>query len=112
MDYSIRMLGMSLLAFTVLWISMAMYNTSGLESRGSRSNPSFLRDTRHSEKGVTHRRRLLTDSAAVGVELYLKLFYLNDAVASQLETKEPSNEFVSHFCKSVNYQVRGGCGDL
>jgi hypothetical protein len=98
MDYSRRMLVMFLLACTMLWISM-----SGQES--SRTNPSFLRDTRQSEKGVTHRR--LQDTAAVAVGLYLAVQYLNESVASQLETKDPSNEIVSHFCKSVNAQVCG-----
>jgi hypothetical protein len=31
--------------------------------------------------------------------------YLNESAALQLETKDPSNELVSHFCKSVNHQV-------
>jgi hypothetical protein len=98
MDNSRRMLGMLLLACTMLWISMTM---SGQES--SSSNPSSLRDNRQSGKGVAHRR--LQDTAAVAVGLYLAVQYLNESVASQLETKDPSNEVVSHFCKSVNNQV-------
>jgi hypothetical protein len=91
------MLGMFLLACTMLWISM-----SGQEN--SKSNPSFLRNARQLEKGVAHRR--LQDTAAVDVGLYLAVQYLDESVAVALETKDPSNELVSHFCKSVNYQVR------
>jgi hypothetical protein len=72
--------------------------------KSSRSNPSFLRDARPSEKGVAHHRGL-QGTAAVDVGLYLALRYVNDSVASQLETKDPSNTLVSHFCKNVNYQV-------
>jgi hypothetical protein len=94
------MLGMFLLACTMLmlWISM-----SGHES--SNSNPSFLRDGRQSERGLVHRHRGLQDAAAVDVGLYLALRYVDESVASQLETKDPSNKLVSHFCKSINYQV-------
>jgi hypothetical protein len=72
--------------------------------QNSKSNPYFLRDARHLEKGGAHRRLQVT--AAVDVGLYFAVQYLNESVASQLETKDPSNELVSHFCKSVNYQVR------
>jgi hypothetical protein len=100
MDCSRRLLGMFLLACTMLMLSISM---PGQES--SNSDPTFLRDGQTSEKGVAHRHRGLQDTAAVDVGLYLAVRYLDESVASQLETKDPSNKLVSHFCKSINYQV-------
>jgi len=40
------------------------------------------------------------------VDLYLALHYLNGFTASELESLDPTNGMVSHFCKSVNFQVR------
>jgi hypothetical protein len=76
------------------------------EQEISNFSPSFLRDSQQSEKRLAHRHRGLQDTAAVDVGLYLALRYMDESVASQLESKDPSNKLVSHFCKSVNYQVR------
>lgn len=52
------------------------------------------------------RRQLQATTTAYSVTLHLALLYLNETVASELETREPTNSLVLHFCDSVNHQVR------
>jgi hypothetical protein len=87
--------GMSLFSFAALWI---------MPEQGSdtRTPPLYLRSPSLQEQRL--HRELLTPLIA-NVELYFAIQYLNQSIASQLETLDPSNEAVSHFCKSVNEQV-------
>ncbi|KAL7565109.1 hypothetical protein ACA910_005117 [Epithemia clementina (nom. ined.)] len=44
---------------------------------------------------------------AFPVELYLTLHFVNYTTAANLQSPDPSNEVLSHFCKSVNSQASG-----
>lgn len=52
-------------------------------------------------------RTLQSSGTPYRVELVLALQYLNDTVASEIESSItiPSNDDAFHFCKSVNHQV-------
>jgi hypothetical protein len=54
------------------------------------------------------RSRKLQNGTPYNVVLFLAIKYLNDTVASQIETSEqkPSNDVAMHLCKSVNFQVK------
>jgi hypothetical protein len=59
--------------------------------------------------GRSYGVRSLQDSSAgdpYNVTLVVALSYLNDTVASDLESRDPSSALVSHFCMAVNSQVR------
>lgn len=59
--------------------------------------------------GRSHDSRSLQDSSAgdpYNVTILVALSYLNDTVASDLESRDPSSAVVSHFCMAVISQVR------
>ena len=78
--------------------------------QGLRGDAEHAKAWHVSSKGSTVDERLfarsLQTTTAYTVSLHLALLYLNTTVASRLETKDPNDELVAHFCKSVNYQVR------
>ena len=50
-------------------------------------------------------RRQLAQSEVFKVPLFLELQFINEATASDIETKDTGNGVVAHFCKSVEQQV-------
>ena len=52
------------------------------------------------------RRRLQETATPYAFNISLALEYLEPAMATQLESADITNEVVSHFCNSVNTQVR------
>lgn len=74
------------------------------DNRTSIEQPQSLRRNNNGEG------RLLQNNAAVeeyqmNVLLHFSLEYANGTLASQLETKDPSNDAVFHLCDAVNEQV-------
>lgn len=50
-------------------------------------------------------QRRLNEEYNVNVLLHLSLEYANETLATQIETQDPSNDAVKHFCDAVNEQV-------
>jgi hypothetical protein len=51
------------------------------------------------------RRRHLQQDAYM-VEVHLALYYVTEEIALAMESKDPSNPVVAHFCETFNRQVR------
>jgi hypothetical protein len=51
-------------------------------------------------------QRDLGDVQEFEIDLYVDLQYVNEVVASELETMDPSNANILHFCNSCILQVR------
>jgi hypothetical protein len=62
-------------------------------------------------RGRSPVRELQSSETLYRVGLVLEIQYLNDTVASQIESSKtiPSNDAAIHFCKAVNAQVRSCC---
>jgi hypothetical protein len=50
-------------------------------------------------------RRELEDSRIFDVQLYLDLQYIDNSLASEIETLDINNPYVTHFCRAVQGQV-------
>ena len=67
-----------------------------------------------SPSGYHNRRRSylrnLQQASEFDVDLFLELQFVGELLASELETKDPNNSAVVHFCEAVQVQVRS-CHD-
>jgi hypothetical protein len=54
---------------------------------------------------IPSRRRHLAQDAYL-VEVHLTLYYVTEEIALAMESKDPSNPVVAHFCQNFNRQVR------
>ena len=52
-----------------------------------------------------NRKIQATVTQSFDVNLFLALHFVNGQTASELETKDPSNAVVQHFCEKVQEQV-------
>jgi hypothetical protein len=63
-----------------------------------------------SASGLHNRRRsylrALQQASEFDVDLFLELQFVGELTASELETKDPGNSAVMHFCGAVQAQVR------
>jgi hypothetical protein len=50
--------------------------------------------------------RALQQESEFDVDLFLELQFVGELTASELETKDPGNSAVVHFCEAVQVQVR------
>ena len=59
------------------------------------------------EENIKHirGRRELEDSRIFDVQLYLDLQYIDNSLASEIETLDVNNPYVIHFCRAVQAQV-------
>jgi hypothetical protein len=56
-------------------------------------------------KNIRASRKLQTFTQSLNVNLFLALHYVNGETAAALETKDPTNAVVQHFCDKVQVQV-------
>jgi hypothetical protein len=74
--------------------------TVAIYCKPSHSGPR-IRHLQQQQNGL----RSVQESTPYSIQLILRLEYLSETSVAQIETMDPANSVVSHFCMAVNEQV-------
>ena len=100
---------LSLIIF--LWKNNRLFHST-ISTRGDTKMKTILNTTNTTNKSNNLRRQLKKERKlqeqerdTFDIDLFLELQYVDESIATNLETKNWMNVHVAHFCRAVNIQV-------